>query len=111
MLKSLLLTGLVALTSHGAVAATFSDKLDAMSEKGRRDFTGMLVRQSGAQCPSVQRVFYQGLLDKASVWNVRCSGKNADFGVVFYDDQANTTRVMTCTQLKAMGGPGCFKKF
>jgi hypothetical protein len=56
-------------------------------------------------------VFFQGLLDKAAVWNVRCSGKNADFGLIFYDDQTNTSRVVPCAQLKEMGAPNCFKKF
>lgn len=111
MPKSFILVSLVALLSHNAFANTLSDKVDAMSENGRRNFTAVLVQQSGAQCPTVQRVFFQGLLDKAAVWNVRCSGKNADFGVVFYDDQANTTRVMPCAQLKELGAPGCFKKF
>lgn len=111
MPKSLLLLSLVALLSNAALANTLSDKVDAMSDNGRRNFTAALVQQSGAECPAVQRVFFQGLLDKAAVWNVKCSGKNADFGVIFYDDQANTTRVMPCAQLKEMGAPSCFKKF
>jgi hypothetical protein len=111
MQKSLFAASLFALLSHAAFANTLSDKVDAMSENGRRNFISTLVQQSGAQCPAVQRVFFQGLLDKAAVWNVRCSGKNADFGIVFYDDQANTTRVMPCAQLKELGAPGCFKKF
>jgi hypothetical protein len=111
MVKPLLFASLVALFSQAVFANTLSDKVEAMSENGRRNFTGTLVRQSGAQCADVQRVFFQGLLDKAAVWNVRCSGKNADFGLIFYDDQTNTSRVVPCAQLKEMGAPNCFKKF
>lgn len=111
MPKSLFLLSVVALLSNAAFANTLNEKVEAMSDKGRRNFAATLVQQSGAQCPDVQRVFFQGLLDKAAVWNVRCSGKNADFGLVFYDDQASTTRVMPCAQLKELGAPSCFKKF
>ncbi len=111
MSKSLFLVGLVALVSNVALANTLSDKVKAMSEKGRRNFVATLVQQSGAQCADVQRVFFQGLLDKAAIWNVRCSGKNADFGLIFYDDQASTARVMPCAQLKELGAPNCFRKF
>lgn len=111
MQKSLFAVSLLALLSTAAFANTLNDKVDAMSENGRRNFTAVLVQQSGVQCPTVQRVFFQGLLDKAAVWNVRCAGKNADFGIIFYDDQANTARVMPCSQLKELGAPGCFKKF
>jgi hypothetical protein len=111
MQKFLFAVSLLALLSSASFANTLSDKVDAMSENGRRNFSSMLIQQSGAQCLAVQRVFFQGLLDKAAVWNVRCSGKSADFGIIFYDDQANTTRVMPCAQLKELGAPGCFKKF
>ncbi len=111
MSKSFILASIFALLCPIAFANTLNEKVDAMSENGRRNFTAVLVQQSGAACPAVQRVFFQGLLDKAAVWNVRCSGKNADFGIIFYDDQASTTRVMPCAQLKELGAPGCFRKF
>lgn len=111
MPKSFVLLSLAALLSNAALASTLGATVDAMSENGRRNFIGTLVKQSGAECPAVQRVFFQGKLDKAAVWNVRCSGKNADFGIVFYEDQANTTRVMPCAQLKELGASACFKKF
>lgn len=102
--------GIVFATLAGsAFANQLNDKVNAMKESGRRTFTGLLVRQSGSECPVVQRTFFQGMLEKNAVWNVSCGSKN--YGIVFYDDEANTTRVMTCPALKELGAPNCFKKF
>ncbi|RZI74023.1 MAG: hypothetical protein EOP80_11205 [Variovorax sp.] len=103
--------GIVFVTLTGsAFANQLHDKVSAMKESGRRTFTSLLVRQSGAECPAVQRTFFQGMLEKNAVWNVSCGTKN-NYGIVFYDDEANTTRVMTCPALKELGAPNCFKKF
>ena len=109
MSKFVLLAGLMAVLSQAAFANALSDKVEAMSENGRRAFIGTLIRQSGGSCADVQRVFFQGRLEKAAVWNARCGG-NTDFGVIFYDDQTNTTRVLPCVQLKELGAPRCFTK-
>lgn len=110
-LKKQIILGFVFATLAGSVLANqLHDKVTAMKESGRRTFTGLLVRQTGAECPSVQRTFFQGMLEKNAVWNVSC-GQKKDYGIVFYDDAANTTRVMACPALKELGAPNCFKKF
>ncbi|MDM0106025.1 hypothetical protein QTH97_13865 [Variovorax sp. J22R24] len=101
---------LLAVSAMSASAGSLSDQVSAMSESGRRNFTGMLIRQSGANCPAVQRTFFQGKLDKNAVWNVACNSRD-NYGIVFYGDDSNTTRVMKCSELKELGAPGCFKKF
>lgn len=93
-----------------AMANQLHDKVTAMKESGRRTFIGLLVRQAGIECPAVQRTFFQGMLEKNAVWNLSC-GQKGDYGIVFYDDAANTTRVLTCPALKELGAPNCFKKF
>ena len=108
--QRLLIAALLATSAFAAGAAALGDQVQAMSETGRRNFTGMLIRQSGAECPTVQRTFFQGKLDKNVVWNVACSNK-ASYGIVFYGDESNTTRVMKCSELKELGASGCFKKF
>lgn len=91
-------------------AGGLNDQVSAMSESSRRKFSGMLIRQSGANCPEVQRTFFQGKLDKNAVWNVGCSSRE-NYGIVYYDDESNTTRVMKCSELQKLGAPACFKKF
>ena len=109
-MQRFLIAVLMTATATAAAAAPLAEQVQNMSESGRRNFTGMLIRQSGANCPAVQRTFFQGKLDKNTVWNVACSSKD-NYGIVFYGDEANTTRVMKCSELKELGAAGCFKKF
>lgn len=112
MIKQRVLGGLLlAALLTPAFANRLVDQVGAMSEAGRAKFTGMLIRQTGAQCPAVTRTFFQGKLDdKSQVWNVSCNSRD-NYGIVISDDAANTTRVMKCAELKSLGAPDCFKKF
>lgn len=85
-----------------------SDNMAAMSEKGRRNLSAMLIRQTGETCPSAQRTFMQGSIDKSTFWNVTCARES--YAIVFLDDAANTVRVMKCAQVTSLGAPTCFKK-
>jgi hypothetical protein len=71
----------------------------------------MLVRQSGQPCRTVQRSFFQGLLEQQhAVWSISCSPRE-DYAIVFYADAANSTRVLKCAELKAaLGVPRCFAR-
>lgn len=71
----------------------------------------MLLRQSGKICNDVVKTFDQGPGEDKNtvVWNVRCTPRE-DYAIVFYNDDANTTRVMTCADSKALGSPSCFSK-
>lgn len=110
-LKKQIAFGVVLAALAGSVLANpLHDKVSGMTESGRRTFAGLLIRQTGAECAAVQRTFFQGMLDKNAVWNVSCGAKDV-YGIVFYDDAANTTRIMPCASLKDMGAPACFKKF
>ena len=111
MNKQIILGVVFAALTGSGLANQLHDKVNAMTESGRRTFTSLLIRQTGAECAAVKRTFFQGLLEKKSaVWNVSCGSKDA-YGIVFYDDSANTTRIMTCSALKELGAPACFKKF
>lgn len=110
MKKPLLVGLLIATVAATAWANKTNDRVAAMSESGRRTFAALLVRQTGAQCPAVTRTFFQGLLEqKDALWNVSCNSRD-NYAIVFYDDDASTTRVMKCSELKTLGAPGCFKK-
>jgi hypothetical protein len=110
MKKPFLVALVMAAFAPIAGANATNDRVAAMSESGRRTFAALLVRQTGAQCPAATRTFFQGLLEKKdAVWNVSCNSRD-NYAIVFYDDAAGTTRVMKCSELKALGAPACFKK-
>ncbi len=92
------------------IANELGDKVTAMTESGRRTFTGLIVRQTGAQCPTVQRTFFQGIKDKSAVWNITCNSRDS-YGIVFDDDAANSTHIMKCSEVPALVGAACFKRF
>lgn len=92
------------------MANELADKVSAMTESGRRTFTGVLVRQTGAQCPAVQRTFFQGTKDKSAVWNITCNSRDS-YGIVFADDAAYSTQITKCSEVPTLVGAPCFKKF
>ncbi|RYH64101.1 MAG: hypothetical protein EON54_06945 [Alcaligenaceae bacterium] len=102
---------LIATLSLGSTAAGLGEQVSAMSEAGRQKFIGVIVRQSGAQCPAVKRTFFQGVLpDRSAIWNIGCNSRD-NYGIVFADDAANSTRVVKCSEVKALAGAECFRKF
>ena len=56
-MKQLGLGIVLAMLCGVGIANELGDKVSAMTESGRRAFTGVLVRQTGAQCPAVQTHF------------------------------------------------------
>jgi hypothetical protein len=107
-----LIAGLLTASLAGPLLASpLHDQVSAMSDSGKRGLIGMLVRQSGQACPAVRRTFFQGRVDKQHpVWNVACNSRD-EYALVFYEDAANSTRVLKCAQLKAtLGTPKCFTK-
>lgn len=100
----------LAMLCTAGIANELGDKVSAMTESGRRTFTGLIVRQTGAQCPAVQRTFFQGMKDKSAVWNITCNSRDS-YGIVFEDDTANSTHIMKCSEVSALVGAACFKKF
>lgn len=108
--KQLGLGIVLAMLCGAGIANELGDKVSAMTEPGRRTFTGFIVRQTGAQCPSVQRTFFQGIKDKSAVWNITCNSRDS-YGIVFDDDAGNSTHVIKCAEVSARVGAACFKKF
>lgn len=109
-MKQLGLGIVLAMLCGVGIANELGDKVSAMTESGRRAFTGVLVRQTGAQCPAVQRTFFQGMKDKSAVWNITCNSRDS-YGIVFGDDAANSTQITKCSEVPALVGTACFKKF
>jgi hypothetical protein len=109
-MKQLGLGIVLAMLCGVGIANELGDKVNAMTESGRRTFTGLIVRQTGAQCPTVQRTFFQGTKDKSAVWNITCNSRDS-YALVFDDDAANSTHIMKCSEVTALVGVACFKKF
>lgn len=108
--KRLGLAIVLATLCAAGIANELGDKVNAMTESGRRTFIGVLVRQTGAQCPAVQRTFFQGTKDKSAVWNIACNSRDS-YGIIFDDDAAHSTHIMKCSEVQALVGAACFKPF
>lgn len=86
------------------------DRLAAMSELKRSELLAVFVESSGHACHTVSRTFYQGEDSKGNAfWNVECSDREA-YVVQIKNDVPGSTTVLSCRQLRAVGGSACFKK-
>lgn len=86
------------------------DRLAAMSELERSATLALFVVSGGNACRTVARTFFQGEDAKGNVfWNVACAGGES-YVVVIKNDVPGSTRVMTCSRLRAVAGADCFKK-
>jgi hypothetical protein len=86
-------------------------RLLALSEKDRRSMFYITLNTSGERCPEVTRTFYQGSAKPSwnALWNVECRD-GPSYSIMIMSDEKGSTKVMTCGELRAMGGGECFTR-
>jgi len=99
-----------AVVSLAAHANPAHDIISGMSEGNRKETFAALLSRGGEKCPTVSRTFYQGSDSKGDAfWNASCVGGQS-WLVQVSNDAQGSTRVMSCTMLKAMNAGTCFTK-
>jgi hypothetical protein len=86
-------------------------KLMALSESDCRTFLYVILNTSHESCAEVTRTFYQGSAKPSwnAIWNVSCRG-GPSYVIQVMSDEQGSAKVLTCGQLRAMGGGECFRK-
>ena len=88
-----------------------SKQLESMPSSERAKALANFLQQSGRDCSSVFRMFLQGHdSEDAAFWNVTCSNGQSYNIVVNANPEANTV-IINCSDMKAIAGIECFKKF
>ena len=97
--------------SQPVCANEVSKQLESMSSSERANALANLLRQSGRDCSSVFRMFLQGYdSEDVAFWNVTCSNGQSYNILVNANPEANTL-IVNCSNMKAIAGIECFKKF
>jgi hypothetical protein len=65
--------------------------------------------RSGEACPEAVRTFYQGSAKPSwnAIWSVECKG-GPSYSILIMSDEKGSSKVMTCGELRAVGGDECF---
>jgi hypothetical protein len=86
-------------------------RLMALSERDRRSMFYVTLNINGERCQEVTRTFYQGSAKPSwnAIWNVECRG-GPSYAINIMSDEKGSSKVMTCGELRAMGGGECFVK-
>jgi hypothetical protein len=94
-----------------ALANKAHGMIEKMSNSDRNTTFTAFLKNSGVDCGSVTRNFFQGF-DKSrnAFWNVACSNKKS-YIIMINNDSVGSTRIMSCDVLKAVNAGECFKKF
>ncbi len=84
-------------------------RLLALSEKDRRLVFAAQLAMSGETCGEVMRTLYRGSSKQTwnATWNVECKG-GPSYSILVMSDEKGTTKVLTCGELRALGGGECF---
>ena len=85
--------------------------IEKMSDKDKNNTFTTFLKNSGEDCGSVTRNFFQGF-DKSrnAFWNVSCINKKS-YVIMINNDSVGSTKIMGCALLKAVNAGECFKKF
>lgn len=94
-----------------ALANKAHGMIEKMPDKDRNTTFTAFLENSGEDCGSVTRNFFQGF-DKSrnAFWNVACSNKMS-YAIMINNDSVGSTKIMSCALLKAVNAGECFKKF
>lgn len=95
-----------------ALANKANDILQKMSESERKVMLEKYLHKTDEKCDKVVRTFFQGFQKDtgAAFWNVGCHDKNA-YVIMINNDAGGSTRILSCSVLKAVKAGECFKKF
>jgi hypothetical protein len=87
-------------------------RIMALSESDRRSLFFVALNTSGERCPEITRTFYQGSAKPSwnALWNVECRG-GPSYVIQIMSDEKGSTKVLTCGELRAIGGGECFKRY
>lgn len=83
----------------------------AMSDKDRRGLFETLILSDAKQCGEVTKAFYRGTARPSynAIWDIGCSS-GPNYTILVMSDEKGSTKIMTCGELRAMGGGECFVK-
>lgn len=81
----------------------------ALTESDRRTLFSASLALSGEACGKVTRTFYKGSAKPSwnAIWNVGCKNGIA-YSIMVMSDEKGSTKVLTCGELRAIGGGECF---
>jgi hypothetical protein len=80
-----------------------------LADADRNVMLAKFLRESGEQCDTVVRNFHQGTAANGDAfWNVACRDGNSYAISILGDD---TTKILPCSALKALGAGVCFRPF
>jgi hypothetical protein len=83
----------------------------AMPEKDRREFFATVILADARQCGDVTRAFYRGSARPSynAIWDIGCSS-GPNYSILIMSDEKGSSKIMTCGELRAIGGGECFVK-
>jgi hypothetical protein len=86
-------------------------RLMALSEADRRTFLYVILNMSKEPCAEVTRTFYKGSAKPSwnAIWNVACRG-GPSYSILIFSDEKGSSKVMTCGELRSVGGGECFTR-
>jgi len=94
-----------------ALANKAHGMIERIPDKDRNATFTAFLKNSGEDCGSIIRNFFQGFDKKMNAfWNVACSNKKS-YVIMINNDAVGSTKIMNCTVLKAVNAGECFKKF
>jgi hypothetical protein len=87
------------------------DKVAGLAESERRTMLAAFLVASGERCAKATKTFFQGSTAEGNAfWNVACEG-GGSWLIQINNDSTGSTRILSCTVLKSVGGGTCFTKF
>lgn len=85
-------------------------RLQQMTPGERSTVFGKFIQGSGQHCNSVTRNLFQGSTKSGdAIWNVSCRDGQM-FAVLIYNDAKGSSKILSCTTLKAITAGECYKK-
>lgn len=94
-----------------ALANKAHDMIEKMPDKDRNATFTAFLKNSGEDCGSVTRNFFQGFDENRNAfWNVVCTNKMS-YAIMINNDSVGSTKIMSCALLKAVNAGECFNKF
>ena len=96
--------------THEASANPAHGRLQQMTSGERNTAFAKFLQGGGQRCDSVTRTFFQGSTKSDdAIWNVTCRDGQM-FAVLIYNDTKGSSKILSCTTLKAIHAGDCFKK-
>lgn len=96
--------------SQGLFANSANDILMGLSPNEQTKHLGGVLNASQTSCVATVS-FFQGFDENgAAYWNVACSNGES-YGIAIANDSVGSSKILSCSVLKAVSGVECFTKF